>query len=67
MNKERLERRLVSVDEGAYMLGISPWTLRVKCYRGECASNKIGTRLMVPLSEIDRIVVETQRPRIKVA
>ena len=58
------QRFLRSVNNAGEQLGLSHWTIREWCYRGKLASHKIGTRLMVPQSEIDRIITESLRPRL---
>ena len=60
-------RLLRSVDEAAGQSGLSTWYWRKKSYRGEVISHKIGTRLLIPQSEIDRIIAESERPRISTA
>ena len=57
-------RQLLGVVEAADELGLSHWTLRAWAYSGRIASNKLGTRLMIPRTEIDRIVAESERPRL---
>jgi len=54
---------LSSVKRAAERLGISIWTLRKKAYVGEVASVKIGAKLLIPESEIERLVQEGTRPR----
>jgi excisionase family DNA binding protein len=54
---------LSPVKGAAQRLGISVWTLRRKVYQGEVASVKIGAKLLVPESEIVRLVREGTRPR----
>ena len=51
------------VKDAARQLGISVWTLRKKAYDGEIASAKIGVKLLIPASEIDRLIREGMRPR----
>ena len=58
-------RELVGVDEAAHILGgLSPWTVRGMAYRGRIASHKIGTRLMFDRAELDRVISESERPRL---
>ena len=54
--------RLVSVDEAAYRLGVSPWTIRWWIQEGRIASNKLGARRLIPESEIERLIAESRRP-----
>jgi excisionase family DNA binding protein len=55
---------LQPVKAAASRLGISVWTLRKKAYRGEVASVKIGVKLLIPESEIERLICEGLRPRL---
>jgi excisionase family DNA binding protein len=54
---------LYPVKDAAERLGISIWTLRKKAYEGVIASVKIGAKLLIPESEIERLVREGMRPR----
>jgi excisionase family DNA binding protein len=54
---------LQPVRDAARRLGISIWTLRKKAYTGEVASVKIGAKLLIPESEIERLIHEGLRPR----
>jgi excisionase family DNA binding protein len=54
---------LQPVKDAARRLGISIWTLRKKAYEGDVASVKIGVKLLIPESEITRIIEEGMRPR----
>jgi excisionase family DNA binding protein len=56
---------LQPVKEAARRLGISIWTLRKKAYAGDVASVKIGVKLLIPESEIERLIREGLRPRQK--
>lgn len=58
------KRYLLNVNAAAEQLGLSHWTLRAWAYAGKIASNKLGTRLMIPQSEVDRLISETERPRL---
>lgn len=58
-------RQLLGVVEAADELGLSHWTLRAWAYSGRISSNKLGSRLMIPRSEIDRIIAESERPRLE--
>lgn len=57
-------RCLVPVKIAAQRLGLSVWGLRAMAYQGRIASHKIGSRLMIAESEIDRIIIESERPRV---
>ena len=56
--------RLMNLTSAAEQLGLSPWTIRAWAYSGKIASHKLGTRLMIPTSEIDRVIAKTERPRL---
>lgn len=56
LEKQKVETRLVGVDKAAEMTGISVWTWRRWCYAGRCASVKLGRRLLIPVSELDRLI-----------
>jgi excisionase family DNA binding protein len=57
-------RRLLPVKVAAERLGVSIWHVRVLAYRGRISSHKIGVRLMISEDEVNRIIVETERPRV---
>jgi len=54
---------LCPVKDAARQLGISVWTLRKKAYEGDVASVKIGVKLLIPESEVERLIREGMRPR----
>jgi excisionase family DNA binding protein len=54
---------LYPIKDAARQLGISVWTLRKSAYVGAVASVKVGTKLLIPASEIDRLIKEGTRPR----
>ena len=58
-----MSETLQPVKDAARRLGISVWTLRKKAYEGDVASVKIGAKLLVPESEIERLIREGMRPR----
>jgi excisionase family DNA binding protein len=58
-----MDEVLQPVKAAARRLGISIWTLRKKAYEGEVASVKIGAKLLIPESEIERMIREGLRPR----
>lgn len=51
------------IKDAARQLGISIWTLRKKAYEGSINSVKIGAKLLIPESEIERLIREGMRPR----
>jgi predicted site-specific integrase-resolvase len=56
---------LLPVKSFAERLGVSVWTARGWCYRGTVASVKIGSKLLVPTGEVERIIRENLRPRLQ--
>jgi excisionase family DNA binding protein len=54
---------LFPIKDAAMRLGISVWTLRKKAYEGGVASVKIGAKLLIPASEIERLISDGMRPR----
>jgi len=62
--KAGIKRRLLSVDECEVYTGLSCWWWRRGAYSGLVESVKISNRLMIPVSEVDRIISEGTRPRM---
>lgn len=58
-----MSKLLLSVDEAASALGLSPWTIRAWISKGRIASAKLGTRRLIPQSELDRLIQESLVPR----
>jgi excisionase family DNA binding protein len=58
-----MNQSLQPVKDAAARLGISIWTLRKKAYEGEIDSIKIGVKLLIPESEIERLIREGMRRR----
>jgi excisionase family DNA binding protein len=63
--KSEIKPRLLSVKVAAGELGLSVWTLRAWAYSGRIGSHKVGNRLMIAPEEIDRIISESERPRLQ--
>ena len=59
-----VQPEFVSVDEAQILTGISRWTWRDYVREGKIDSNRVGTRILVPLREIRRVLEEGYRPRI---
>ena len=57
-------QRLLSIKDFAASFGISVWTVRGWAYRGRIASVKLGARMMIPTTELDRLIEENLRPAI---
>ena len=64
MNSQ-VERKFLSVVEAEAMTGLSRWTWRKHAYSGRIASSKVGTRLLLPVDEINRLMAEGMRPRLE--
>ena len=59
-----IEDRLINIRDAAAILGISPWTVRAWIVQGKINSAKLGTRRLVPESEVKRLLVESIVPAI---
>jgi predicted site-specific integrase-resolvase len=55
----------VGVADAEKLTGLSRWTWRRWAYTGRVTSIKLGKRLLIPLSEITRLVEENTRPRVR--
>lgn len=64
-DKRQIEREWVGVDDAEQLTGRSKWTWRQDAYRGRIASCKIGRRLLIPMTEIRRVMDGGLRPRIQ--
>lgn len=58
-----IEREYLGVIEAEILSGRSRWSWRRDAYEGRIASCKVGRRLLLPLSEVRRIMNEGLRPR----
>jgi excisionase family DNA binding protein len=63
--KTQTAQKLLTIQEAADTLSLSVWTLRSWAYAGRISSHKLGKRLMVSQEELNRILAETERPRLK--
>lgn len=57
-------QRLLSVKDFGALLGVSLWTIRAWAYKGRVASVKLGARMMIPTTELDRLIQENLRPTL---
>jgi excisionase family DNA binding protein len=64
---EIVHKEYLGVDQAGLLTGMSPWTWRRWAYAGRVASIKLGTRLLIPRSEIDRLIAENTRPALSPA
>lgn len=58
-----IQPELLGMADAEAMTGRSRWSWRRDCYSGAVASVKIGRRLFVPVSEVQRVIAENTRPR----
>ncbi len=66
MAKQRvIEPEYLSVDEAEILSGRSRWSWRKDAYAGRIASVKVGRRLLVPMTEVRRVLAEGTRPRVE--
>ena len=65
LESQTIVREFVSVKEAKALTGISDWTWREWAEIGKCASVKVGHRLLIPVSEIKRLLSEGLRPACK--
>ena len=56
------EPDVIRVQEFARRMQCSVWTARQWAYRGKIASCKAGKRLLIPTSEVARLIAENTRP-----
>lgn len=57
-------QRLLSVKDFGALLGVSLWTVRGWAYKGRVASVKLGARMMIPTTELERLITENLRPTV---
>ena len=62
--KRAFEQKYLGVSEAEEVTGVSKWTWRRWAYDGKVASVKFGKRLLIPTTEIDRLVAENTRPSL---
>ena len=55
---------LVEENAGA-ITGRNRWSWRRDAYDGKIASVKLGAKLLIPISEIRRVIAENTRPRLQ--
>jgi excisionase family DNA binding protein len=48
--------RLLSIEQAAEVLGVSVWTLRKWISDGKIRSAKLGSRRLIPVSELRRFI-----------
>lgn len=65
MKTVEVEPEVLPVKVFAAKLGISVWTARQLCYSGKIASVKLGSKLLVPVGEVSRLLTDNLRPRLE--
>ena len=65
MNRAEVAPEYMSVNEAEVLTGRSRWSWRKDAYSGRVSSVKVGRRLLLPVSEIRRILAEGTRPRVE--
>ena len=60
----KVEPELLSVQGAEVMTGRSRWSWRRDAYEGRIASVKLGSKLLIPVAEIRRVIAEGTRPRL---
>lgn len=64
MLEREIKAEYLGVAEAEALTGISRWSWRRWAYDGKVSSVKLGKRLLIPASEISRLVDEGMRPRV---
>ena len=63
MKSAAIQPEYIGVLEAQVITGISKWTWRQLAYTRKLESVKVGSRLLIPLSEIRRVLAEGRRSR----
>jgi len=61
----KVEPEYVSVQSAEIMTGRSRWRWRRDAYEGKISSVKLGAKLLIPISEVRRVIAENTRPRLQ--
>jgi excisionase family DNA binding protein len=64
MASRRISADYLGVADAEAATGVSRWTWRRWAYDGRITSVKLGKRLLIPASEISRLVAENTRLRV---
>jgi len=68
MKKRQMsEVEYLSVREVERRYGPSEWTWRRWCYAGTISSVKLGSRLLIPVAECERLIRDGTRPALATA
>jgi hypothetical protein len=61
---KNIQPKWMNVDDAQAYSGISKWTWRRMAYDGRIASTKVGKRLLLEVSSIDRVLADGYRPAL---
>ena len=64
MSGPQISKQYLGVTELEVLTGVSRWTWRRWAYEGKVGSVKLGKRLLIPASEVQRLVAENFRPAL---
>ena len=65
MAGQKIEAQFLGVAEAEARTGVSKWTWRRWAYDGRIASVKLGKRLLIPTSEIQRLIDRGTMPALE--
>lgn len=65
MKGHEVSAEYLGVAEAEAMTNVSRWTWRRWAYDGKVGSVKLGKRLLIPTSEVQRLIAENSRPRLE--
>lgn len=63
--QQSISPEYIGVDQAEVLSGLSRWTWRRMAYAGKIASVKAGKRLLIPVTEIRRVMSEGYRPALE--
>ena len=66
-NAMQEEERVYSVEVAAELLSLSPWTIRKWIAEKKISSCKLGSRRVIPKSEVTRLITESLAERESVS
>ena len=65
MAMREVSAEFLGVAELEATTGVSRWTWRRWAYQGKVGSVKLGKRLLIPATEVKRLVAENSRPHLE--
>ena len=63
--QRKIEPELLGMADAEAMTGRSRWSWRRDAYEGKISSVKLGAKLLIPISEVRRVIAENTRPRLQ--